>query len=148
MINERTGIKKSYIEYLEVDTIRYKAPGICPVCGHGLSVSKLSCGHCATKIEGDFELCKFCQLPEEQREFVEVFIKCRGNIKDVEKELGISYPTVRNRLDTVIEALGYRVEKTVDPQENKNRRQEILNALERGELTPQEAAKELRTVGK
>ena len=91
--------------------MKFRAPGICPVCSHELSVSRLNCTFCPTKIEGDFTTCKFCRLPNEQREFVEVFIKCRGNIKDVEKELGISYPTVRNRLDAVIEALGYRVEK-------------------------------------
>jgi len=131
-----------------VKTIRYKAPGLCPVCGHGLSVSKLSCGNCNSRLEGEFALCKFCQLPEEQREFVEVFIKCRGNIKDVEKELGISYPTVRNRLDTVIEALGYRVDKTTELEDEKSKKQEILSALERGEITPDEATRQLRTLGK
>jgi len=132
-----------------VNNIKYKAPGLCPVCGHGLSVSKLSCGFCNSKLEGEFSLCKFCQLPEEQRIFVEVFIKCRGNIKDVEKELGISYPTVRNRLDAVIEALGYRVERTGEAEEdNRSKKQEILSALERGEITPEEAARQLRTLSK
>jgi hypothetical protein len=130
-----------------VDTIKYKAPGICPVCGHGLSVTRLSCGHCSTILEGNFNLCKFCQLPDEQREFIEIFIKCRGNIKDIEKELGISYPTVRNRLDAIIEALGYRIEKTVST-ENKEKKQEILNALDKGEITPEEATIQLRSLGK
>jgi len=125
--------------------IKYQAPGKCPVCGHALSVSKLSCNFCSTKLEGEFATCKFCQLPDDQREFIEVFIKCRGNIKDVEKELGISYPTVRNRLDGVIEFLGYRVEKN-DPGED--RKQEILAALEKGEITPGEAAEQLRRSGK
>lgn len=75
-------------------------------------------------------------------DFIEVFIKCRGNIKDVEKELGISYPTVSNRLDGIIQALGYHIEQ--DDREEKDRKQEILAALERGELTSQEAAKQLR----
>lgn len=130
-----------------MDTIKYKAPGICPVCGQGLSVSKLSCGHCSTKIEGEFSLCKFCQLPDEQREFIEVFIKCRGNIKDIEKELSISYPTVRNRLDNIIEALGYRVEKT-GGIDIKAKKQEIIDALDSGEITAEEAANQLRTLGK
>lgn len=72
---------------------------------------------------------------------------CRGNIKDIEKELGISYPTVRNRLDAIIEALGYRIEKT-ESTDNKGKRQEIINALDRGEITPEEAANQLRTLGK
>ena len=129
--------------------MKYKAPGICPVCGHELSIGRLNCTFCPTKLEGDFATCKFCRLPNEQREFVEVFIKCRGNIKDVEKEMGISYPTVRNRLDAVIEALGYRVEKDESELgEEKKQRQEILDALERGEIAPPEAAKLLKRIGK
>jgi hypothetical protein len=110
-------------------------------------VSQLSCGYCSTKLEGEFALCKFCQLPDEQRAFLEVFVKCRGNIKDIEKELGISYPTVRNRLDAIIEALGYRVERP-DNNESKAKKQEILDALERGEITTEEATKQLRALGK
>jgi len=82
---------------------------------------------------------------------MEAFIKCRGNIKEVEKELGISYPTVRNRLDSVIEALGYGVDKERSPEDEKEntseesqRRQGILEALERGEITAQEATHQMR----
>jgi hypothetical protein len=129
--------------------IQYQAPGSCPICGHELTISRLTCSHCPTKFEGEFTTCKFCRLPGEQRQFIEVFIKCRGNIKDVEKELGISYPTVRNRLDGVIEALGYRVEKEdPDYETEKQQRQEILEALERGEITPPEAAKQIKHIGK
>lgn len=130
------------------DVIKYKAPGICPVCGHGLAVSSLNCGYCSTKIEGEFALCKFCQLPDEQRDFIEVFIRCRGNIKDIEKELGISYPTVRSKLDTVIEALGYRVEKTAPSLEWKTKKQDIIKALDSGEITPEEATAQLKLLGK
>lgn len=128
-------------------TAKYKAPGRCPVCGQELTISKLSCSHCPTQIEGEFRACKFCQLPDEQREFIEIFIKCRGNIKDVEKELNISYPTVRNRLDEAIEALGYRVDQSFIEEEQGQRRQ-ILSALEKGEITADEAAKRLRKTGK
>lgn len=114
-----------------------------------MSVTRLTCTHCPTKLEGEFTTCKFCRLPSEQREFIEVFIKCRGNIKDVEKELGISYPTVRNRLDGAIEALGYKVEKEDrEADSEKQQRQEILEALERNEITPAEAAKQLKKIGK
>ncbi len=128
---------------MEVSGINYKAPGLCPVCGHGLNISRLTCKNCSTQIEGNFSSCKFCQLPIEQIEFVEVFIKCRGNIKDVEKELGISYPTVRGRLDAVIQALGFDVEKT-DREAESKRRSEVLAALERGEISSQEAAQQLK----
>src|SRR5690554_3411701 len=131
------------MEGQEVMIIKYQAPGACPVCGHPLAVTRLSCQHCRSILEGEFASCRFCQLREEQQRFIEVFIKCRGNIKEVEKELGISYPTVRSRLDEVIISLGYPVDKT-DRQEEAEERLEILAALEKGEITPLEAAKRLR----
>lgn len=124
--------------------MNYKAPSRCPVCEHELSISMMTCSYCQTKLEGNFTSCKFCKLPPEQLEFIEIFIKCRGNIKDVEKELGISYPTVRNRLDGIIQALGYNVEKDPATDEGKNRRQEILSSMEKGEITSVEATKLLR----
>ena len=126
-------------------------PHKCPVCEHELKVTKLACTYCSTKIEGEFSSCKFCKLPLEQLVFIEAFIKCRGNIKEVEKELGISYPTVRSRLDSVIEALGYVAERekgfileTMDQAEAQRERQEILDALDRGEITAQEAGRQIR----
>jgi hypothetical protein len=123
--------------------MKYQAPGACPVCGDPLVVTRLSCNRCHSRLEGEFEFSKFCRLPAEQREFAEVFIRCRGNIKDVEKELGISYPTVRNRLDGLIEALGYRV-VSAEAIEDKDYRQEVLKALENGEIGAEEAARRLR----
>jgi len=119
----------------------------CPVCKHEMTITQLVCNHCHTKVEGDFVSCKFCRLPKDQLEFVEVFLKCRGNIKDVEKELGVSYPTVRNRLEGVLQSLGYREEKTVNVQEG-TQRYEILSALENGEITSEEAAQQLRKIKK
>mgnify|MGYP000911698098 CR=1 FL=1 len=124
--------------------IKYKAPGKCPVCGDELLVSRLTCNFCSTKLEGEFSTCKFCRLPAEQLKFIEVFIKCRGNIKDVEKELGISYPTVRNRLDAVIAALGYPVDTRVESDEITNKYRETLDALEKGEISATEAARRLK----
>lgn len=121
--------------------MKHRTPRTCPVCDSRLIITQLSCEHCQTRLEGKFDFCKFCRLPPEQLEFIEVFIKCRGNIKDVEKELRISYPTVRNRLDNVIESLGFQVEKSDDLL---NSRLNILAALENGEITPQEALKQLR----
>lgn len=129
----------------------YMMPHRCPVCDHEMKISKLTCTYCPTKIEGEFSSCKFCRLPAEQLIFMEAFIKCRGNIKEVEKELGISYPTVRSRLDSVIEALGYAVDKERVPENDKEnsheesvRRQEILEDLERGEISAQEATRQMR----
>ncbi len=129
--------------------MKYKAPGKCPVCGERLSITKLGCPKCSTAIEGDFQPCEFCRLPEEDLEFVKVFIKCRGNIKDVEKELGISYPTVRGKLDTVIRNLGFEVstKETLQEKEMKETaKNEILDLLSRGELTAKEATERIKNI--
>ncbi|MCL6571819.1 MAG: DUF2089 domain-containing protein, partial [Bacillus sp. (in: Bacteria)] len=60
----------------------------CPVCSHKLKVTKLHCKHCCTTIENEFEMSKLASLSKDQMDFVEVFLVCRGNIKEVEKELG------------------------------------------------------------
>ena len=114
--------------------------GKCPICDDELHVSKLSCDSCKTTIEGKFELCKFCKLTNEEKSFIEIFIKSRGNIKEIEKEMGISYPTVRNKLENVIEALGYSPKYT-EPEVNKK---EILEKLSSGEITSDEAIKLLQ----
>ncbi|HLV09192.1 MAG TPA: DUF2089 domain-containing protein [Halanaerobiales bacterium] len=117
--------------------------GKCPVCGDNLIIKTLKCSGCGTEIKGKFKTNRFSRLKSEQLDFVEVFIKCRGNIKDVEKELGISYPTVRNKLDEVIFALGYRVDKH-DNEQIVEQRKEILTSLEKGEISSQEAIKRLQ----
>lgn len=110
--------------------------GKCPVCGSATEVTRISCNDCGTTIEGHFALCKFCKLTSEQKAFMEAFIKCRGNIKEVEKELGISYPTVKNKLEDLVSALGYKTEpQTEDPA----RKKEILDKLNNGELSVEEA---------
>jgi len=129
--------------------MKYKAPGKCPVCGEKLSITKLSCPRCSTAIEGDFQPCEFCRLPGEDLEFVRVFIRCRGNIKDVEKELGISYPTVRGKLDSVIRGLGYEVssKELVKESEDKTAaRNEILDQLSKGEISPKEATERIKNL--
>ncbi len=110
--------------------------GKCPVCGSNTEVTRISCDECGTNIEGHFNLCKFCRLTDEQKAFIDVFIKCRGNIKEVEKELGISYPTVKNKLEDAAAALGYRsdVESSASVK-----RKEVLDRLNSGELSVEEA---------
>jgi hypothetical protein len=107
----------------------------CPVCSDRLKVTKLHCIRCNTKFEGEFHLDKFSYLSLEQKRFIEVFLRCRGNIKEVEKELNISYPTVRGKLDDVIQSLGYAVSDT----QQKKSRKEILSMLSSGEITYEEA---------
>ncbi len=111
---------------------------ICPVCGEKLYITELYCGKCGTKIEGQFQLDKFSYLSSEHKYFIEIFLKCRGNIKEVEKELNISYPTVRSRLNDVIAALGYKVESQDKPGTDKK---EVLDMLSKGEISYEEALK-------
>jgi len=116
--------------------------GRCPVCNDTLEVRRLECVNCGTAVEGRFVQSKFDRLTPEQQEFVEVFLLSRGNIKEVERVLGISYPTVRNRLDGVLEAMGHKVDRDAAPA--PDRRTEILAALDRGEITAAEAIKMLK----
>ena len=91
-------------------------------------------------IENNFKLSKFDYLSDEELYFTETFIRCRGNIKEVEKAMGISYPTVRSKLEAVIKKLGY--ETGTDDQ--TARKEEILRALENGEITAEQAIAQLK----
>jgi len=83
----------------------YPVPTECPVCHDDLQVSQMVCRTCGAEIRGNFEMDRLSQLIPEQRYFVEVFLLCEGKLNCVQDELGISYPTVRNRLDEIIRAL-------------------------------------------
>lgn len=122
----------------------HRAPGRCPACGTRLEVARLHCPDCGTAVEGRFAACPFCALSEEQQRFVILFLRVRGNIREMERELGISYPTVRARLDAILEALGLRVEPEADEEERRRLRREVLAALDRGELSAEEALRRLR----
>ena len=120
------------------------APTTCPVCGGQYEITKLTCNKCQSELSGNFSGCDFCNLNHEDARFVLTFLKCRGNIKDVEKALGISYPTVRGRLDTVIGRLGLK--SSVSPDEIKQERKQIFDKLDKGEINADEAAELLRSL--
>ncbi len=101
----------------------------CPACGHKMDVVALKCPVCGTGVTGRFEIDEIFNLSEEQMKFVKVFLKNRGNLSEVQKELGISYPTARNRLNDIVKALGYDV---VD--EEKINEREILEKVKNGEI--------------
>ncbi|MDR2822029.1 MAG: DUF2089 domain-containing protein [Acholeplasmatales bacterium] len=82
----------------------------CPICGKELVVTKLYCKSCDTTVSGDFEFSKLSKLSKENLFFIELFVKNQGNIKLVEKEMGVSYPTVKKYLEDAIESLGYKVQ--------------------------------------
>lgn len=110
----------------------------CPICTQSLHVVRLECDSCGTSLEGSFGLGRFHSLLPDQLEFLETFIRCRGNFKDVERELGISYPTVRSRLDAVIRALGFASQ--AEPDRDAERRKEILRELADGRIAADDAA--------
>lgn len=115
----------------------HTAPTECPVCHDNLLVTRLVCRNCGTSLEGRFDLGRLFRLTTEQRHFVEVFIRCEGKLNRVQEELGLSYPTVRNRLEEVIRAMGYQVSK--DERGDEERRQDVLQRLASQEISAEEA---------
>ena len=107
----------------------------CPVCGSGLRVTRLRCPSCNTVIEGDFQTERMLSLNPQQRSFVLSFLRNRGNIREMEKELGISYPTVRSRLDDIIQAIDGASATKTPPLTRK----QILEMLAKGEITQEDA---------
>lgn len=122
----------------------------CPVCEGQLGVTELSCENCQTHIGGVFATCRFCRLTPEHLNFVERFLRCEGNLSRVGEELGVSYPTVRNRLTAALAALGFvngeeapepRSEpEPPQPEVSSVQRREALEAVARGEMSVEEAA--------
>jgi hypothetical protein len=113
----------------------------CPVCNGRLHVTHLKCGDCATELSGEFAPNEFARLAPDKLDFLRTFLICRGNLKEVEGALGISYPTVRARLDSVLGALGFGGDNAAPNEADK---EAVLEALERGELTLEEAELRLR----
>ena len=114
----------------------------CPSCDGNLTVARLDCPDCKISIEGEFTPPALIKLTGAQIDFVEVFIKNRGVIREVERELGVSYPTVRARLDDVISALGYSAKSGPEAStsdDRGSRRRSVLADLKDGKLTPDEA---------
>src|SRR5262245_9037110 len=123
----------------------------CPVCESELHVTRLHCGTCGTTIEGEFNVGRFSKLNREQYALLESFLRSRGNLRELERELGISYPTVRNRVEALLRALDLAdgtpmpteepsPATTVDPQ----LRRTILERLSRHDITAEQAAAALR----
>ncbi len=122
----------------------------CPSCDGNLTVARLQCPDCAISIDGEFAPPSLLKLTGAQIDFVEVFIKNRGVIRDVERELGVSYPTVRGRLDEVIAALGYSAKSAPDASasdDGSSRRRAVLADLKDGKLTPDQALAALNESG-
>lgn len=126
----------------------------CPVCTGDLYVSELSCDDCATRIGGKFEVSPLTRLSTDHAEFVELFLRSRGNLSSVADTLEVSFPTASRRLDAALIALGYMESARegpapqpipVQPSPHLNRERElILEMLDRGEITAEEATRRLK----
>jgi hypothetical protein len=140
----------------------------CPVCSGELAVTRLHCRSCGTTLEGEFSVGRFGRLTREQLVLLESFLRSRGNLRDMERELGISYPTVRSRVEALVRALGFGPRSDADDavaddqanpaagvgttttgtNEPAAARQQILERLARREITADEAAAAIRSIGR
>ena len=136
----------------------------CPVCSGELTITRLHCRSCGTALEGEFGVGRFGRLDREQMRLLESFLRSRGNLKEMERELGISYPTVRGRVEGLVRALGLAdgngddadavltddepdaAAEAIDDEAGATRRREILERLARKEIGAEEAATALRAI--
>jgi hypothetical protein len=120
-------------------------PTKCPLCGGEITVTRIYCQDCDTTIEGRFTGGPFSQLTPEQLAFVEMFVRCEGKITRMEIELDLSYPTIRNRLNEVVRALGYEPggEELITGLSDAQR-QRILEDLDKGQISAEEAMRLLQ----
>lgn len=117
-----------------------RPPTNCPVCSTRLAVTRLTCPSCDTELSGAFASCEFCVLSDDDREVLRVFLASRGNMKELERHLGVSYPTARARFDALLARLG--IERPAPPQQS---RVELMEQVARGEIDIDEALKRLES---
>ncbi len=122
----------------------HSLPARCPICGGELVVTSVQCRVCDTRIEGRFapKSTVFAALDAEQLAFLEVFLRCEGKLNCVGDRLGLSYPTVRNRLRALLATLGFEPDETEaeeDSAADDALRQQVLDDLEAGRITAEEA---------
>jgi hypothetical protein len=111
---------------------QYATPTRCPTCHSRLHVNGLRCDTCETEVRGHFGTCEFCSLDDDQRGLLRVFLASRGNAKELERHLGVSYPTARARLDDLLAALD--IVPTPSPAPKPQSRRQVIAALAQGDL--------------
>ena len=126
-----------------VERHEHRAPSDCPVCGDRLATTRLGCASCGSELAGVFTSCSFCALSAAETEMLRVFLASRGNLREVEKHLGVSYPTARLRFADLLRKL----DLVDDPEpEPRLSRDQILAEVASGALQPAEATELLRTL--
>jgi len=123
----------------------YSPPSKCAVCGNELNITRLSCPNCKSELSGTFSPCKYCTLGDKQKLFLDTFLQCRGNIKEVERSLSISYPTVKGLLDELLTTLFPSEDTKEKPSLSTS---EILDMLERKEIDAADAARLISEMNK
>ncbi len=118
-----------------------RPPVTCPVCSQQLALTRLSCPSCSTELSGVFAMCEFCGLTDDDREVLRVFLASRGNMKDLERHLGVSYPTARARFDSLLAKMG--IERA--PAAPATNRLELMEQVSRGEIGVDEALRRLQS---
>ncbi len=133
----------------------YHAPADCPVCGDDLIVTRKGCRTCGTELAGEFESCGYCGLETGELALLRVFLSSRGNLREVEKHLGVSYPTARARLDAVVDKLGFTTSTDPAPatsgqsadepssptaEQPETPQEQVLARVARGEISAETAA--------
>lgn len=117
----------------------------CPVCRTELTVTRLQCPSCDTTVEGRFTAGHFANLTAEQLDFIVTFVRVEGKLNRMETELGLSYPTIRNRLHEVIRAMGYEPGKEeAAPDATDEKRRAVLDELNAGKISAEVAMRMLR----
>lgn len=106
-----------------------RPPLNCPVCDERLALTRLTCPACSTELSGAFVSCEFCALSDDDRDVLRVFLLSRGNMKDLERHLGVSYPTARARFDSLLAKIG--LERPAQPSAS---RMELMEQVARGEI--------------
>src|SRR2546423_6873643 len=112
----------------------------CPYCGASMVVTRMTCGHCDVSIVADFPMSRLGSLPVEHQKFIEMFVLSGGNLKELAQQVGVSYPTLRSRLDKVIDALRGEISKTRQVKGN------VLDAVDLSRRSAEVAAKLIKEI--
>jgi hypothetical protein len=112
----------------------------CPYCQSAMAVTQMTCGHCQVSVAGDFPMSRLGGLPVEHQRFIEMFVLAGGNLKEIAEQVGVSYPTIRSRLDKVIEALRGEIAKTQRVRGN------VLDAVDPGKTNAADAARLIKRI--
>jgi len=118
----------------------------CPACGGPIVITEIRCDACQLKMQGEFKPGLFSSLSADQLTFVRTFLRVRGNLSEMEKALGVSYPTIRNKLDEINQTLESAENQPTPAPTTDNPRSAILNRLAAGELDATQALEQLKTL--